>query len=423
MAEPSGYEIWLMVSQGASPDELNRAADVSEEARTRIQALADELRRLTAKAQEHWQGEASDRAAQAEQPIEQALQRAQETLGRTDASWRTQAQNYGRLRQQVMPMATAQPPELTLFDELTPWDTDNEIARKEWFEADAHNRRVYGEYAAMTGQNQAVLPQMAQAPGGVLAADTAVQATSGPGVRSAASAPPQVGGAGAGAGATSPSSAGSGGGEKTSAPPVTGAAGTDDNASARPSTSGGGKTSLSNTGGGDGGLGLAGRGPGVQGPAAPGPAAPRPSGDRTTIADWSAAGVPGGLPITAPPPSARDTAHKANGPKGDHLAGAAPVLPGGVGIVDPTGTRGQRGAPGDRSAVVGRAPAAVPVAAGARGAAGRAGTAGAGGFAPHAAHSRGDEDGEHKRTVYLEEDADALIGRLPGSVAPVIGED
>ncbi|KOX19370.1 hypothetical protein ADK67_33695 [Saccharothrix sp. NRRL B-16348] len=392
-----------MVSQGAGPEGLNQAADVSKDARTRIQALGDELRRLTAELQAAWQGKASERAAQAVQPIEQALQRAQETLDKADASLRTQAQSYGQFRQRVMPMATPQPPELTLFDELTPWDTDNEIARKEWFEADANNRRVYAEYATATGQNQATLPQMPQGAGGVLAADTAVQAVSGPGVQAAPSAPPQVGDAGA----TSPSSAaGAAGGDKTSAPPSVGGGG-------------GGKTSASGAvGGGEGDLG--GRAPAVQGPAAP-----RQPGDRTAVADWST-GVPGGLPIASRPPSARDTAHTSNLPKGDHLSGVAPVLPGGIGIGDPTGTRGQRGAldAGDRSGVLGRTPPPnVPAAAGARGVAGRVGVAGMGGFAPHAPHMREEEDREHRRTVYLEEEADALVGPMPDSVTPVIGED
>ena len=406
MAGLSGYEIYLMVSQGEGPDGLNQAADVSKDARTRIQALGDELRRLTTELQAAWQGKASDRAAQAVQPIEQALQRAQETLDKADASLRTQAQNYGRLRGQVLPMATPQPPELTLFDELTPWDTDNEIARKEWFEADANNRRVYAEYATATGQNQATLPQMPQASGGAPGANTAVQSVSGAGVQAATTAPPQVGDAGAGA--TSPSSAGSAGGEKTSAPPSVG---------------GGGRTSASSTGGGGGGD-LGGRAPAVAGPSAP-----RQPGDRTAVADWSTGvpgGVPGGVPIASRPPSARDTAHMSNMPKGDHLSGVAPVLPGGIGISDPTGTRGQRGAldAGDRSAVLGRTPPpTVPAAAGARGAVGKAGVAGVGGFAPHAAHMREEEDREHQRTVYLEEDTDALVGPLPGSVAPVIGED
>ncbi|MBB5801791.1 WXG100 family type VII secretion target [Saccharothrix ecbatanensis] len=407
MAGLSGYEIYLMVSQGAGPDGLNQAADVSKDARTRIQALGDELRRLTTEMQSAWQGKASDQAAQAVQPIEQALQRAQETLDKADASLRTQAQSYGRLRGQVLPMATPQPPELTLFDEITPWDTDNEIARKEWFEADANNRRVYAEYATATGQNQAMLPQVPQASGGAQGANTAVQSASGAGVQAATPAPPQVGDAGS----TSPSSAaGSAGGDKTSAPP---------------SVSGGGKTSASSaggtggTGGGDGGLG--GRAPAVQGPTAP-----KQPGDRTAVADWST-GVPGGVPIASPPPpSARDTAHTSNVPKGDHLSGVAPVLPGGIGIGDPTGTRAQRGAldAGDRSAVLGRTPPPnAPAAAGGRGATSMGGVAGMGGFAPHAAHTREEEDREHKRSVYLEEDADALVGPLPGSVTPVIGED
>jgi hypothetical protein len=136
--------------------------------------------------------------------------------------------------------------------------------------------------------------------------------------------------------------------------------------------------------------------------------------------------VPGGLPIASRPPSARDTAHTSNLPKGDHLSGVAPVLPGGIGIGDPTGTRGQRGAldAGDRSGVLGRTPPPnVPAAAGARGAAGRVGVAGMGGFAPHAPHMREEDDREHRRTVYLEEEADALVGPMPDSVTPVIGED
>lgn len=400
MAELNGYQIYQMVSQGAGPDGLNQAADVSKDAGTRIQALGDELRRLTSEMQTTWQGKASDRAAQAVRPIEEALQRAQETLHQADASLRTQAQSYSRLRQVVMPMATEHPPELTLFDEITPWDTDNELARKEWFKADANNRRVYAEYATATGQNQAMLPQTPQAAGGA-GADTAVQAAGGPTVRSATSAPPQVGDAGG----TSPSSAGAAGGDRTSAPPSVG-------------SGGGGRTSASEAGGGDGDLG--GRAPAVQRPTAP-----LPPGDRTAVADWSA-GVPGGVPIASRPPSAHDTAHTSNLPKGDHLAGGAPVLPGGIGIADPTGTRGQRGTldAGDRSGVLGRTPPPnVPAGAGARGAAGKVGMAGMGGFAPHAPYAREEDDREHQRTVYLEEDADALVGPMPDSVTPVIGED
>ncbi|MBB5957244.1 WXG100 family type VII secretion target [Saccharothrix tamanrassetensis] len=411
MTALSGYEIYQMVSRGAGPGGLNQAADVSKDARTRIQSLGDELRRLTAEMQAAWQGKAADRAAQAVQPIEQALQRAQETLDKADASLRTQAETYGLLKQQVLPMATPQPPELTLFDELTPWDTDNEIARKEWFVADANNRRVYAEYATATGRNEAMLPQMSQAAGGAQGANTAVQGAGGGGVQSATSPPPQVGNAGT----TSPSSAGSAGGEAASVPP---------------SMSGGGGTSVSSAGSGGDGV------PAGRAPAAHGTTAPKQRGDRTAVADWSA-GVPGGVPVATRPLSARDTARTSNVPKGDHLSGAAAVLPGGIGIGDPTGTRGQR-APlgaGDRSAALGRTLPNAPAAAGARGVAGRVGVAGMGGaagiggaagmggFAPHAAHAREEEDREYKRSVYLEEDSDALIGRLPGTVAPVIGED
>ncbi|GAB2840817.1 WXG100 family type VII secretion target [Lentzea nigeriaca] len=401
MAGLSGYEIWQMASQGESPEVLTRAADVSQSARTRIENLSAELRRLTGQLQSNWQGKASDRAAAAVRPIDQALQRAQEALEQADVSLRSQADRYGVFQKQVMPMATAQPPELTLFDQLTPWDTDNELARKAWFEADAHNRRLYAEYAAATGQNQATLPQMVQASGGVLATATAVQATAGPGVQSATSTAPQVGDAGA----TSPSSAGSSSGDKASAPPST--------------NGGGGKTSTSNAGGVDsGGGGSAGRVPTGQGPGVP-----KQPGDRTTVADLPS-GVPA-VPMATRPPSARDTAHTSGVPKGDHLAGAAPMLPGGMGIGDPTGTRGQRTsqAPGDRSAVLGKTLTNAPVTAGARGAAGKVGATGMGGFAPHAPHAREEEDREHTRTVYVEEDADAIIGSLPGGVAPVIGED
>jgi hypothetical protein len=102
------------------------------------------------------------------------------------------------------------------------------------------------------------------------------------------------------------------------------------------------------------------------------------------------------------------------------------VLPGGIGIGDPTGTRGRRGPleAGGSSAVLGRMPAGAPAPVGARGGPGKVAAAGMGGFAsPHTAHARDEEDREHKRTVYLDEDTDALIGRLPESVAPVIGED
>ncbi|RKT55671.1 WXG100 family type VII secretion target [Saccharothrix australiensis] len=436
MAGLNGYEIYRMVSEAEGADGLNQAADVAKDARTRIQNLGDELRRLTAELEAAWQGKASERAARAAQPIEQGLQTAQETLEKVDTSLRTQAQSCDQFKNQVMPVATPEPPELTLFDEITPWDTDNEIARKQWFEADAHNRRVYADYAAATEQNQAVLPQMAPASGGGGAgADTAVQTASASTVQSATSAPPRAAGEG---GATAPSSAGSAGGGKASAPPSTGSGGDQSSgtspsgsaggghASAPPSLRGGGRTSVSNKGD------LAGRAP-----AAHVPAPPRLPGERTAIADLST-GAPGGVPIAARPASARDTARTSSVPKGDHLAGGAPMLPGGMGVGDPTGTRGQRGTrgsgdrsatlgAGDRSAVLGRTPTdAVPAAPGARGATGRAamaGMGGMGGFVPHAPYARADEDEQHQRTVYLKDDSDALVGPMPDSVAPVIGED
>ncbi|MFE2757406.1 WXG100 family type VII secretion target, partial [Actinosynnema sp. NPDC059335] len=282
--ELSGYEIYQMVSRGAGPEGLTEAADVSRDARTRIQALGDELRGLTGQLQGLWQGRASDRAAQAVQPIEQSLQRAQETLDRADAALRTQAQSYGRLRQQVQPMATPYPPELTLFDEITPWDTDNELARKAWFEADAHNRRVYAEYVGLTGQNQAMLPQAPGASGGAPGADTAVGSSGGAGVRSGTPAPPQVGDGGGG---TSPSSAGGPAAGGGSSP---GSAGGD-----KPSAGGGGKTSASEVGGGDGGGSP--RPPGVAGPTAP-----RQPGERTGVAH-AGAGGPGGVAPPPPPPA------------------------------------------------------------------------------------------------------------------------
>ncbi|XVV00566.1 WXG100 family type VII secretion target [Actinosynnema sp. CA-248983] len=403
MAGLSGYEIYTMVSQGAGPAGLVQAADLSRNARTSLQALGDELRRTTADMQGGWRGGAAERAAQAARPIEQALQREQEKLDQVDASLRTQAQAYARLRTQVLPMATPQPPELTLFDQETPWDTDNEIARKEWFEADANNRRAYAEYAAATGQNQAMLPQSAQAAGGA-GGNTAAQAAGGAGAKSAPSAPPQVAGAG---GATAPSSAGSGGGSGSAS-----------------AGSGGGRTSASEAGGVAGG----------RTPILPGPGTSKQPADRTATADASLSapgGVAGGLPIAARPASGRDTAHTSNLPKGDHLGGGggvAPVLPGGIGTGDPTGTRGGRGplGAGERSGVLGKtlppggafAPAGAPSAA-----PGKPGMAGMGGFAPHAGYAREEEDTVHKRTVYLDEDTDALVGRMPGSVRPVIGED
>ncbi|NUT95736.1 MAG: hypothetical protein HOY78_27300, partial [Saccharothrix sp.] len=60
---------------------------------------------------------------------------------------------------------------------------------------------------------------------------------------------------------------------------------------------------------------------------------------------------------------------------------------------------------------------------GAAAGAGRAGVAGMGGFAPHAPHARDEDEREHKRTVHIDEDADALIGRIPTTSVPVIGED
>ncbi|MEJ2858522.1 MULTISPECIES: WXG100 family type VII secretion target [unclassified Saccharothrix] len=407
----SGYEIYLMVSQGEGPEVLNQAADVALAAGTRIQSVGDNVRGVTPTMQGAWQGPAAERAVQAVQPIEQGLRGAQDTVDKIEAVLRAQAQNYAQLRPRVLPMLTPEPPELTLYDQLTPWDTDNEIARREWFEADANNRRVYAEYAAMTSQNQAMLPQAA-ASGGAQGANTAVQAAGGTGARSATSAPPEVGGGGGG-GSTAPSSAGGG---QASAPPQVGAGGG--------AGAGGGKTAASNAGGEDGGL--AGRPPAV-----PGSGAPRQPADRTTVADSTgmAGGVPGGVPLTTTPRSGRDTERPSGVPKGDHLsgAGAAPVLPGGVAIGDPTGTRGQRGSLGsaDRTGVLGRVPVNAPtgVGAGAGAAAGRAGMAGMGGFAPHAPHARDDDDREYKRTVHLDEDTDALVGRMPTTTVPVIGED
>ncbi|MGW6936882.1 WXG100 family type VII secretion target [Lentzea sp. NPDC054927] len=398
MAGLSGYEIFLLASQGESPAAMTQAADASKASRARIQQLGEELQRLTAEMQGVWKGKASDRAAQAVQPIEQALRRAQETLDKSDVSLRTQAQDYGRFRELVLPMATPDPPELNLVDQLTPWDTDNEVARKEWFEADAQNRRVYGEYAGLTGQNQATLPQMPQGPAGAPTANTAVQAAGASGVKSASTAPPQVNDAGA----TSPSSAESAAGDKASASPSTG--------------SGGDKTGASNAGGGPGGGSGA-----AQTPTLPGPGAPKQPGDRTTVAD--APGMAGGMPIAPRPQSGKDSAHKSGVPKGDHLSGGGgtPVLPG---IGDPTGTRGQRGSldPADRSAVVGKTLPNAPATVGARGAVGKVGAPAMGGFGAPGAHGREVEDKEHKRTVYLEDEPDALIGQLPGTVAPVIGE-
>ncbi|NUT96744.1 MAG: hypothetical protein HOY78_32455, partial [Saccharothrix sp.] len=223
----SGYEIYLMVTQGAGASGLTQAADLSRDAGTRIQAVGDVFRRLTPELQSVWQGDAADRATQAGQPIEQGLQQAQETLGQIDTAVRAQAQSYSVLKGRVLPMATPEPPDLTLYDQITPWDTDNELARKQWFEADANNRRVYAEYVTATNQNMALLPQPPAAAGGAQGANTAVQSASGPGARSTASAPPSVGGGG---GATSPSSAGAGAGAgggagQASAPPSVGGGG------------------------------------------------------------------------------------------------------------------------------------------------------------------------------------------------------
>jgi WXG100 family type VII secretion target len=398
MAGLSGYEIFLLASRSESPAALTQAADASKESRARIQKLSEDLRRLTAEMQGAWKGKASDRAAQAVQPIEQSLQRVQETLDKADTSLRAQAQAYGTFRQQVMPMATPEPPELNLLDQLTPWDTDNEVARKEWFEADAQNRRAYGEYSGLTGQNQATLPQMSAGPGGA-AANTALQAVGASGLKAASAAPPQV----KDSGATSASAASESAGDKASAPPSMG---------------GGDKTSASNAGAPDGGPT---GGAGTRTPALPGPGTPKQPGDRTTVAD--APGTAGGLPLVPRPQAGTDSAHKSGVPKGDHLSGGGgiPVLPG---IGDPTGTRGQRGSldPVDRSSVVGKTLSNAPAVAGARGAVGKVGGPGMGGFGAPGAHGREEEDKEHKRTVYLEEEADALIGQLPGTVAPVIGE-
>ncbi|MEU0879543.1 WXG100 family type VII secretion target [Lentzea sp. NPDC005914] len=399
MAGLSGYEIYQLAAQGQTPEALNRAADASAQSRERIQKLAEELLQLTRNMQSNWKGKASDNAVQAAQPIEQALRRAQETLDKADASLRAQAQNYGTFRQQVLPMATPTPPELNLLDQITPWDTDNEAARKEWFEADAQNRRAYESYAGLTGQNQATLPQMSQAPGGAPAPDTGVHASSGPGVKSS-TASPQVKDAGTTSAAGAPESASAA-----------------DKAAAPPSMGGGDKTSASNAG--------APGGSGAQMPTLPGPAAPKQPGDRTTVADMSG-GMPGALPLMPRPQSGNDSAHKPGVPKGDHLpgAGVSPMVPGGMSMGDPTGTRGLRGSldPADRSAVVGKTLNA-PTAAGARGAASKVGATGMGGFGAPAAHGREEEDKEHKRTVFLEEAADAIVGQLPGTTAPVIGED
>ncbi|WP_309113088.1 WXG100 family type VII secretion target [Saccharothrix sp.] len=404
MAGLSGYEIFTMVSQGAGPAGLVQAADVTRAASTRLQGVGDQLRRTTTDMRAAWRGAASDGAARATQPIEQALQREQETLGQVDAALRAQAQSYERLRAQVLPMATPQPPELTLFDQLTPWDTDNEITRREWFEADANNRRVYAEYVAATGQNQAMLPQAAQA-AGAQGGNTAVQSAGGAGAKSASSAPPQVAGAGAG-GTTAPSSAGAGGGS-ASAPSGGGM------------PSGGGRTSASEAEGAAGG----------RTPVLPGPGTPKQPSDRTATADASLSAL-GGVPIAPRPASGRDTAHTSNLPKGDHLGGGggvAPVLPGGIGTGDPTGTRGGRGplGAGERSGVLGKTlPPGAPGGAFTSAPGGKPAMAGVGGgFAPHAGYARDEEERVHKRTVYLDEDTDALVGRLPGSVTPVIGED
>lgn len=407
MAGLSGFEIYQLVAQGESPEALNRAADTSAKSRERIQGLAEELQQLTRKMQDTWKGKASDSAAQAAQPIEQALQRAQETLDKADTSLRAQAQNYGTFRNQVLPMATPEPPELNLLDLLTPWDTDNEAARKEWFEADAQNRRAYENYVGLTGQNQATLPQMSKQPGGAPAANTGVHAPTGAGVKSATSAPPQL----KDAGATAPSSAG--------------ASESGDKAAAAPSM-GGDKTSASSAGAPDGGpSGGPGSGPGAQVPHLPGPAAPKQPGDRTTVADVPG-GMSGAVPLVPRPQSGNDSAHKSGVPKGEHLSGGGgtPIVPGSMG--DPTGTRGLRGSldPAGRSAVVGKPLGAnPPAAAGARGAAGKVGAAAAGGFGAPAAHGREEEDKEYKRTVFLEVDPDAIVGQLPGTAAPVIGED
>jgi hypothetical protein len=135
-------------------------------------------------------------------------------------------------------------------------------------------------------------------------------------------------------------------------------------------------------------------------------------------------GVPGAMPLLPRPQSGNDSAHKSGLPKGENLPGGAgtPVLPGSIG--DPTGTRGLRGSlyPADRSAVVGKTLSNGPAAVGARGVAAKSGAAGMGGFGAPAAHGREEEDKEYKRTVFLDEDPDAIVGQLPGTAAPVIGE-
>ncbi|OQO92372.1 hypothetical protein B1813_09180 [Saccharomonospora piscinae] len=409
MSGMQGDQIYQNFRNAPGTGGMESVADVLVELRRSYQERAQAIKQIQERMQAGWTGDAGAAASAGAGPLTPALHESAENMERTFGSVTSQAAAWNQAANSVEPVPSA-PQEPSVWDDITSFGGASDTFEENLARHNAVAQRnvdVMSRYEAATSANQdfprsyTTLPSSGAAITVASAAPGAVstEMSAAPDVRSGTSGvtgTPTTSGAApvnGSAGFTPRPGPSSGGGISPTTPGVPGG--------------GGGGTSPPSTTPGPGLAGTTPVRPG-QDPARPGPgrtANPRtPTGRGGSLSDRAGSRLYGGKPAAGSAPTGGQGGTGAR--VGDGAAKGGPL---GAGRGTGTGAVG--------GAALGDAAA--------RGAAGGAGGRGAGApMGAGAGRGQGDEDKEHQRAAYLQENDpdEAFIGDLGKTAPPVIGE-
>lgn len=413
MGGMSAEQIYNNFKNGAGTKALESFAEVLVQLRRSYEDRAMAIKKIQERMESGWTGDAGMAAVSGAGPLVPALQESAANMDRTFMSVTNQAQAWNQTANSVEPV----PP---VPEKPSWWDnaitlggaSDNyEKSLAEHNRAAQHNVDVMKRYEAMTSANQDFPRSYTTlSPSGV---PIKIETTSPSAVSTDVSATPEVRGAASGAPA--------GAGAATGAAPVVGAAPYPGRPGAGPIPGGGGAPVQPNVPSGSGGT-----------------ATPTP-------------GYAGAAPVGVAPGQGQDTNRRNTNKPGAARTGTntgragSRLYGGGRGATPIAGGQGGQGGAGARIAAgdaprggnLGAAPratgtgpiggAAAALSDAGRGAVGGAAARGAGMApmgAPGAGRGQGDEDKEHQRASYLQENDpdEAFIGDLGKTAPPVIGQ-
>ncbi|MGH3435705.1 MAG: WXG100 family type VII secretion target [Sciscionella sp.] len=411
VADADGYSIYQDMRVNVPGTQgLQDAATTLNKAREAYDSAIGSLNSYKSSLAAGIQGSAGDAAMQSIEPLAQSFSDTHDALDKHAKALTAQAGSFDDSAGKLKPMDAAKAPDKSIWDSVTPWDTDTEDKINQWNSSNDHNKTVFKGYGAATNGNANELPGAYQA-GQFATSNVEIynpKHTGGGGNSNSG------GGGDAGSGGGSYSDGGSvpggysGGnhGGRTGAAPSGGVPG----GAPAPygSTGASSYTGPDPSLGGVGGVG--GIGPGAGASSNPG------------------AGGPGGMPMGGAGGFGSGGVSGGSSGAGGFGAGGrsgAGGLGAGGGAAGARGTGGVGGgarsgaAAGQPASARGAGAGAAEAAPGARGASGRSGM----GMGPRGGGGKGGEDAEHSTASYLvdEDNGNQIVGELPMTAPPVIG--